>query len=330
MDWSVPDFPHAARDEPTVQVVDGAFLTRYEHGPLRTIARPDHFLRGAVHDADGNLVVTSQKLAVPGYPWVAADPAQVKVRESADALAGRWLYGGHWIQHFGHFVIETLSTLWPTGEEPAGLVFHKYLRRPVQREEWMLRLLELAGYGGLAVEVVTGRRSLRVEQLVVPSRSVVANGWGHPQAREVWERVAAPYSGGGPRRVFLTRTAFHEDQRRRDGRRVRSTPERDQALDRAFAAVGFEVVAPETLSIEDQLRLVASAEVLAGGSGSALHLSAFAPRGARVLEIGDSRSPARPVGTQLVIDRLGQHPHAFLRGDLSVAELDREIRSIDA
>jgi capsular polysaccharide biosynthesis protein len=331
MEWRVPSFPHEVRDEPTVEVVDGAFLTRYENGPLRTVGMPHRYLRGAVHDRDGRLVVTSQKIGgTNGHPWVPADPARVRVDERSDLLSGRWLYGGHWIQHFGHFVVETVSTLWPAGHEPAGLVFHKYLRRPVVREDWMLRLLELAGYGGLPVEVVNAQRDVRVEQLVVPSRSVVANGWGHPQAREVWERIVAPFRGGGdPRRVLLSRTAFNEAARREGAARVRSSRERDQAIDRAFAARGFEVVAPETLAIDDQLRLVADAEIVAGGSGSALHLTAFAPRGTRVVEVGDERNPHEPIGLQRVVDRLGGHPHAFLGGDLTVAELDREIRSID-
>lgn len=331
MEWQVPTFPYGVQDEPTVEVVDDAFLTRVEHGPLRTFTEPRRFLRGAVHDADGRLVVASQKIGgLHGHPWVPADPGRVKVNARADLLTGQWQYGGHWIQHFGHFVVETISTLWPTGHEPVGLVFHKYLRRPVVREDWMLRLLDLAGYGGLPVEVVGTGRGMRVERLVVPSRSVVANGWGHPQAREVWERVAAPYrGGGGPSRVFLSRTAFNEAARR-EGARPRSTPEHDRALDRVFAAAGFEVVAPETLGIDEQLGLVADAEVVAGASGSALHLTAFAPRGTRVVELGDAeRNPHEPIGLQRVIDRLGEHPHAFLAGGLTVDEIDREIRSID-
>lgn len=331
MDWAVPTFPFPVSDEPVVQAVQGAYLTRHESGPLRSVVPPFRFLRGAVHDAEGRLVVASQKIgATNGHPWVPADPGTVRVREEADLLQGEWLYGGHWIPHFGHFIVETVTTLWPARQQPVGLVFHKYLRERVVREDWMQRLLELAGYGDLPVQVVGSRKNLRVERLVVPSRTVVANGWGHPQAREVWERMAAPFRGrGGPRRVFLSRTAFHEAARRTAPGRVRSTPERDRALDLAFAAAGFDVVAPETLSVDEQLALVADAEHVAGASGSALHLTAFAPRGARVTEIGDAaRNPHEPIGLQRVVDRLGDRPHAFLGGHLDAAELDREIRSI--
>ncbi|WP_205471464.1 DUF563 domain-containing protein [Nocardioides sp. SYSU D00038] len=312
--WAVPDFPSPPLDEPTLEVVDGAFLSRLAHGSLRTFGQPSRWIRGAVHDAEGALVVASQKIGgTNGHAWVPADPGSVRVSPDARLLPGRWLYGGHWIQHFGHFVVETLTTLWPDEPDVQGLVFHKYLRRPVVQEPWMLRLLELAGRGGLPIEVVGKAKPLRVERLVVPSRAVVANGWAHPQARQVWERIAAPFRSPTPptRRVWLSRTEFNR-HKRRTGREVRTSPERDRELDAAFAAVGYEVVAPESLHVDDQVRLAAGAAVLAGTSGSALHLSAFAPAGSAVVEVGDQRNPHAPLGLQRVIDHLCEHPHAFL------------------
>jgi len=74
--------------------------------------------------------------------------------------------------------------------------------------------------------------------------------------------------------------------------------------------------------------VVSDAQVVAGASGSALHLSAFAPSSTRVLEIGDSRSPDRPVAMQVVIDAACGHEHAFLPGDLSVRDLKSELTGV--
>jgi capsular polysaccharide biosynthesis protein len=340
--WTRPDFPlrptgeHAA--PPVTVTVDDAFLTRVEHGPLAATHGPRRWLRGAVHDAGGDLVKPSQKLCTGANTWAPADPRSVRVPDGEETLEGRWLYGGHWMQHFGHFLTETLTTLWPTPEEAGqlvGLVFHKYLKRPWAEEAWQRSLLDRAGYAGLPVRVVDGRTPLRVEQLVVPGRAVVAHGWAHPQAREVWDRVAAPFRGAGtgpgdaPRRVFLSRTG-HNEARRAAGHRSadRSTAEWDAAVDRAFAAAGFSVVRPEGLDVDAQLRLVAGAELVAGASGSALHLSAFAPPTARVLEIGDARSPAQPVAMQLIVDTVCGHEHAFLRGDLPLDDLLSRIEEM--
>lgn len=335
--WSVPAFPvlptgeHAA--PPGLTTVDDAFLTRVEHGPLATTLGPTRWLRGAVHDASGHLVKSSQKLCTGANTWAPADPRSVRVNPSAERLEGRWLYGGHWMQHFGHFVAETMTTLWPSPDDTgdvAGLVFHKYLKRPWGTDPWQLRLLELAGRGGLPVHVVDGRAARRVESLVVPGRAVVAHGWAHPQARAVWERVAAPFRArGGPRRVFLSRTG-HNAARRAQGHRSagRSTPAWDAAVDRIFEEAGFAVARPEELPVDEQVALVADADLVAGASGSALHLSAFSPSSARVLEIGDSRSPHHPVAMQLMVDAVCGHDHAFVRGNLSAAELRIELEGL--
>ncbi|MBJ7356962.1 glycosyltransferase 61 family protein [Nocardioides sp.] len=337
MPWTVPAFPavpsgdHAA--PPGLVTVDEVFLTRVEHGPIATTVGPTRWLRGAVHLASGDLVKPSQKLCAGANTWAPADPRTVRVNPRAERLEGRWLYGGHWMQHFGHFVAETLTTLWPEPDDTGdvvGLVFHKYLKRPWGTDPWQLRLLELAGRGGLPVQVVDGRAGRRVESLVVPGRSVVAHGWAHDQARQVWDRVAAPFRGrGGPRRVFLSRTGHNAVRRAQQHRSAgRSTPEWDAAVDRIFEDAGFQVVRPETLPVDEQIALVADAEVVAGASGSALHLSAFSPPSARVLEVGDSRSPGHPVAMQLVVDAVCGHEHAFVRGNLAPAELRAELEGL--
>ncbi len=332
MEWSLPEFPEPPLDTPTVQAVSPAFLTKVQHGPLATPHHPKRWIRGCVHDPRGKLVRASQKIGgLHGHPWVPADPGRVAVGRRAELLDGTWLYGGHWIQHFGHFLIETITTLWPETGPVDGLVFHKYLKRPWTVDPWQERVLELAGRGGLPIRVVGTGKALRVENLIVPSRTVVANGWAHRPAREVWERVASGFRGqGGPAKVFFSRTLFNEVRRREQHKKVpRTESERDRALDSLFAAEGFEVVSPETLDIDQQLRLAANAQVIAGCSGSALHLSAFASPGSRIIEIGDRRNVAQPVKLQLVIDTVCEHRRVFLRGDESPSGIASVLGSLD-
>ena len=83
-------------------------------------------------------------------------------------------------------------------------------------------------------------------------------------------------------------------------------------LDRTFRDAGFAIVTPEELSITEQVSLVAGAEIVAGSAGSALHLSAVARPGSRILEIGDSRSPRRRLATQRLIDAAAGHMTAYV------------------
>ena len=315
--WVVPEAPHPKIGEMSVEEVPDAFLTTVKRGNLRALVTPDRWLRGAVHDAEGRLVVSSQKIGgLGGNQAVMADPDRVPVRPRARRLSGTWLYGGHWIQHFGHFFTETVTTLWPDlADSVEGIVFHSYMSRFRGITPWQTELMGLTSYAGLPVEIIEDE-PLRVDRLLVPTRSVVVNGWAEPEAVAVWNAMTAASGGAssldpsGPR-IFFSRTAFNVG-RRTLGRRVRTSVERDEALDAAFADAGFRVVAPETLPLVEQIRLAAGASVLAGSAGTALHLSAFAPAGVRVLELGDDRSPTVQVPHQLVVDAAREHPSAFV------------------
>lgn len=328
--WQAVPPPVRPRRSPQVVRVADAFLSPVATGRLATVHRPDSWFRGAVYDHDDRLVRASQKfLGDRRGPRVAADPDTIE-RTPAPVLAGTWLYGGTWARVFGHFLVETLTTLWPTDlPRPQGLVFHSSFGN-TRVDDWHRRFIELAGWGDLPVHVVGTGEAVRVEDLVVPSRSVALHAWAHPEARQVWDTVASGFRGtGGTERVYVSRTLLNE-RRRKDGHRrpVRTTAETDRQLDEVFTRHGFTVVRPETLGVDEQLRAVASASVIAGLSGSGLHHSAFIPSGGRVLELGDGRSSTRPVRMQVAIDAVSEHRRCFVPGDTSPTELVRVMRRL--
>ena len=239
-------------------------------------------------------------------------------------MSGTWLFGGHWSGHFGHFLLESLTSLWPEPSKVDGLLFLRSFRTdpkssgPAYREQslkpWHVDLLDLAGYGGLPVMTVQKKR-VGVERLLVPSRSVSLLEWALPEAASLWRRMSerVPAAAGGARKIFLSRSGFHQTT---SGWHVRSTADWDEQLDREFSAAGFQVMRPEDLSIRDQIAAIRSADVIAGAAGSALHLSAFARSGTRVLEVGDKRSDGPPQPTQQLIDASCGHTTAFVgQGD---------------
>lgn len=312
---------------PRLVTVDDAVVTAYDRGGLRNDLRgPAGWIRGAVHDRDGLLVPASQRRWTGGrLSRVAADPDRVDVPRRARRLEGTWLYAGHWAVHFGHLLVEHLTTYWP---EPtagplagplAGIVVHRPPHAPLRHPRrglevprlaaWQRDLIELAGHDPDGLRIVHGR-PLRVDRLVVPERPVLLTRWARPEAVALWQRVAEAVGfRGGDRRVYLSRTRFHTDAR---PDRARVDQDRDRHLDDVFASAGFAVVHPETMSIAEQVAVVRGADVLAGLSGSAMHLSVFARPGSHVLTLGDARDPARPTRTQQVIDAACGHRVEFV------------------
>ncbi len=299
-------------------------MTPFGRGPLRSTVPPSRWMTGAVHDAEGRLVPESQRVWAgdPRVPIAADRPYRAPPRHPVQ-LSGTWIYAGHWFGHFGHFFLETLANLWPDPSRApfTGIVAHRtYLGPPPRRRgpgvvdgdpsAAQRSLLRLAGYPDLDVRIVR-HAPARAERLLVPAQAVVLKAWAHPRAAELWQRAASAVEPGEHRRVLLSRRLFHQEKGN-DSPNTRATRAWDVTLERAFTRAGFAVVHPETLPIERQVSLVRGAEVLAGSSGSALHLAAFARPGTRVLEVGDSRSPTEPMPTQRVVDAALGHRTTFV------------------
>lgn len=332
--WIKSEFPLQPTGAVQLQVLEGATLTTFSRGRLRVAwGQPSRYVSGAVYDSAGQLVPASQRIGGLHYDHaLSVDPPTLpEWGGETTQLPGTWLYGGTWFNHFGHFLTETVTTLWPDVVTD-GVVFHPF---------WFGREVlpwQAAGLRLLAVTdrpAVVGANRLRVERLLVPTRPYLPNGYAMPEAVNVWRRMARAAASHEPvprpSRVYLSRSAYHQAQAEAGTPSRRSVPNEGD-LDELFRARGYEVVCAERLAMADQVRLATDAQLLVGVSGSALHLSAFAPASTTVVEVGDPRARSGPVRTQVILchasgQRLGFVPFASapVGYDLAsvAAELDR-------
>lgn len=120
--------------------------------------------------------------------------------------------------------------------------------------------------------------SYRVADLVVPTLPGLMM---HPPPWAVacLDRMLSPPGGwvdnGSPRRRLLVSRG---DQTRR---RMRN----EEALSRALTSIGFEVVDPGRMTVEQQARMFRDAEMVVASHGGALTNLLFCQRGTRVIEI---------------------------------------------
>lgn len=297
-----------------MNVTSWELLTPRAHRPLVTVERPSavitpfevaaydgrkRMIRGAAYE-DGRLLSESvRRGGVAGDLVVADDPLFLPldyVSDNLQELGGRWLYLGPYMSHFGHFITEVLPTAWPRGSFD-GIVMTPFIFGGAMDPSHVLALSQL--FPDLPVRVVgTG---CKVETLVVPERPVVLNAWVLSEALLVWEQLSVRSTAS--RRIFLSRSNLPTDGRSYDN---------DREVDLLAENLGFEVVHPQELSFDDQLGTIGSAEIIMGAAGSAMHLSAFAPPDARVIELGDRRSPSRPNLMQRAIDSAFNRLSAFV------------------
>ncbi|MBV1780717.1 glycosyltransferase family 61 protein [Paeniglutamicibacter sp. ABSL32-1] len=280
--WSRPAVPSLAPASSAV-TVDHAVLTTFQ---VNKLDARHSTVSGAVY-VEGKLIPSSQRVGGRGGDLVtSADPETIAGTAGFNRLSGRWLYAGNWMGQFGHFITETLTTMWPRLPFD-GIICHPFIFGSAI-EPWQVELVRRLGFD---VPIMVARQGCVVDELVVAQRPFILNDSVSPQAVGVWNRVAS--QGNHSRNVFLSRSKLLKDPRRVDG---------DNRLDDLMASKGFDIVHPQELSLNEQLATVADAGILSGVSGSALHLSAFAHPHAKVLEIGDPRSSYRALPNQRVID----------------------------
>lgn len=179
---------------------------------------------------------------------------------------------------FGHLITETFNRGWAI---PWALA--QGMRVLVWTEgDWTaLQMNALALFGLTPDRIEIAQPGTRYRALHVPSDGFRLWSSVGPLMADLWQRAAAkacaeaaPPAGGDPKRVYLSR------------RRVARRPlENEEALEALLRADGFACVAPETLKLQEQVRLVAEAEMLIGCFGSGMHLSAFARPGTERLVI---------------------------------------------
>ncbi|MCL1801194.1 MAG: glycosyltransferase family 61 protein [Promicromonosporaceae bacterium] len=299
----------------------GAYLTpastvKWNDGPLPVGTKPDphnlqYSFHGAAYTLSGDLIPESQRRVTgPWFDVVRSDNPTVLGRDTlsqldrdSERLSGRWIYGGTFFNHFGHFILESLTTLWLPVED-AGIIWHPLFAERQFLDVFEQALVDLLGWGNSEMKFAT--HPLRVERLIVPERPVAVNRFVEPEALKVWDTVAeaAPKSNGPyPEKMFLSRTRFQHDA---------FPVANDQQLDQAMESLGFSVIHPQELPVAQQIALARGAKVISGVQGSAMHVAAFARNGTHIIEF-DRQESTNPNGTQLAIAAAREQPFAFIR-----------------
>jgi capsular polysaccharide biosynthesis protein len=248
---------------------------------------------GAIYTSDGDLVTAAQR------PWMAAwkhgDDARLDPNTPVVTTLKRAAYGRRYYGHFGHFLLETVPSLYQAVPLEHVILCHS------NPAGWAPGWAEarFRGYLLQALEIAPERIHLvgdvtRIENLIVPPLEVPPiSGKVGPIYMEATAKVreyAVAGSAASASRIYLSRRSFVGGSHR--------LLENEEELEAMLERHGFEIVTPETLPIADQIRLIANAEYVAGVDGSALHLCGFMRRGAKVLIV-----ETRPFTTQRAINQ---------------------------
>ena len=217
--------------------------------------------------------------------------------EAVEDLPGRWLWAGVRMDHFGHFIMESLGRLWALDREKVdGILFiPEGGFRPEATPElasWQRLFLQLLQVD-LPVKLLT--RATRVAELVVPGQGFgigpLIGGTAEFRAF-VQGRFAKDIAPAGAERLYLSRSRLQADL----GGIIRETQ-----LEQDLATQGYQVFHPQDHGLEAQIAAYKAASHVVSLDGSALHLFALVARADQRVAVIKRRPGSAPQG---IVDHL--------------------------
>jgi hypothetical protein len=224
--------------------------------------------RCRVFDTDRNIV--PEALTLRGRPEAPLDEVDsfsngtraVRVKEPSYFL-------GPITPHFGHFLLEVMGRLWAYGSAADGVERLAYTgyrpNRLLRKCPYMGEIFATLGIDADALMAVSRRTFFK--SLLVPAPSFRMGAYVFPQFFETFDRLRRLMLGGrgvteDPRPVYLSKGKL---------KKAVTGIANEREMEESFSALGVDIVHPETLTFEEQVRLMNSRTTIVGVLGSAFH-----------------------------------------------------------
>ena len=175
--------------------------------------------------------------------------------KKAFSVEGTYLFGGGRSGHFGHFLLESLSRTWASEAVPDASILWTDGSSP---NKWQSQIFNSLG---LSHRHATLAGPTQFERLLVPDPGYRIQDFFHPTHVDFLSKAQIACAGASGKKVWLSRTKLAREKQF-SGEKV---------IEEWLVKVGWEIIYPEKLSVQEQLQIFAHASVIAGIEGSAMH-----------------------------------------------------------
>ena len=258
-----------SKKEPTVQVVDKGIIL-----PARMKEYKDeNRYAGGVCDSELNFVAGYSNIA-PGKMngWCCIDEAYSIERKEIEQSNEEVIWGGALICHFGHIITESTSRLWYIIENPDDqrrVVFLKVNTWKVA--PWLFELFALMGLQKDRIVIL--QKPMQFAKIVVPEQSSrIKYNYTDKFLLPFRTAVANVEPIDGAKKIFLTRGKDLNSQMYLANQNY---------FDEFYQARGYTPVAPEKLSMREQIAVITGADEIATFLGTLAHWSLFCRAGVK-------------------------------------------------
>lgn len=198
--------------------------------------------------------------------------------------------------HFGHFLLEHFCRAWAVynmdmRDKSVVLVDYKGIGTV---PGFVYKLLGLVGIPKDRIIILN--ETTRFKNVYLPTQSFDMYKFTSHEYGQIFDNIVAGLNrGSNDVRVF---EKLYVSRMKMGDRRTLG----EQKIENVFKHNGFHVIYPETLSLEDQAKIVSGCKVLAGCAGTALHLAVFMKQGGTVIQIKRNRRIKDSAITQNLIN----------------------------
>lgn len=274
------------RTDLTSVVVKGGYLLPNRFAPRRC------FGHGGVLDADKNYVKRSE---VNAYSKYAGSPTEddemeiymgegYEIGDDLEYLDEDVVYLGYLNNHWGHFLLDSCSRLYPFLTDKEGK--YKYAYVVNEGQEYVpgasiARFFELLG---ITDRVLFIHKPVRCRSITIPEQGFMINAYYSKEFLAVFEKVVSGVDCSKyPKydKVYYARASLKKAQETELGESI--------LLD-LFKKNNFTIISPEKCTLDEQIAIVRNANLLAGITGTIPHNLLFAKPGQKMLIINKTHN----------------------------------------
>lgn len=195
-----------------------------------------------------------------------------------DSLSETVIFSGTLINHFGHFIEDSMSQLWyAIKNNDPKLKVALLLHASRSWDDWELessyhlKMLNLLGIEKDRILIVD--KPTKFKSVIVPKQSVFwwGNSYNSEQLKIIYDTARTNVIPKNYKRIYLTRSAWK--------RPILN----ESYFEDFFKSRDFHVIHPQELSLEELLAYIAGADEIACTYGTLSHLLLFAKQGTKFI-----------------------------------------------
>lgn len=286
------------------------------------------FTMGSIYSHTGIKSDLSERIGAFGGDHVSSiNPIHIPPPKNYhEIIKGKSYFLGIWMSHYGHFITETLSRLWQhiTAENYDNFVAFPFVfnRGKATIDTYQAYFLHLLNLPSDNIHFLS--KASFFDKIIIPEQGWVINNEVNINIKPLYKKITYHHYNkkGKINKIFLSRNDSYN--------RVSNTAE----VEAVFSRMGFTILYPAQIHIQEQLSIYANCNIMASFSGSSLHNCLFTHENTLIIEVADSRSQYRMLPMQASALELSNNEYVFIPyvenkiGELDIESLSTHLHKI--